>query len=99
MKTLTIRDFRTRPKQAQRTLASEGEAVLTSNGRPVAVMVKVSDESLDETVETIRRARALAALREIRRQAKARGLDSMSMKEIDAIIQKARKERSRRTSR
>lgn len=95
MKTLTIRDLRTRPRQAQKTLSVEGEALLTSNGRPVALMLGVDSESLDETLETVRRARALRALREIRREARERGLDRLTMTQIDAIIRKTRRERRR----
>ena len=99
MKTLTIRDFRTRPRQAQQALAKEGEAVLTSHGRPVAVMLPVDAGSLDETLDTLRRTRALGALRAIRREAKTRGLDKLSGAEIDAIIAKARRERRQRQGR
>lgn len=96
MKTLTIRDFRTRPRQAQKTLADEGEALLTSNGRPVALMLRVDGDSLDEMVETLRRARSLQALREIRREARVRGLDRLSPRQIDAIIARSRRARRRR---
>jgi PHD/YefM family antitoxin component YafN of YafNO toxin-antitoxin module len=96
MKTLTIRDFRTRPREAQKTLATAGEAILTSNGRPVALMLRVDGDTLEETMETVRRARSLQALREIRREAKARGLDRLSAKGIDAIIARSRKARRRR---
>ena len=96
MKTFSIRDFRTRPRQAQKTLAKEGEALLTSNGRPVALMIHVDGDSLDAAVESLRRARALQALREIRRDAKARGLDRLSFGQIDAIIARSRKARRRR---
>ncbi|MBL8529990.1 MAG: type II toxin-antitoxin system Phd/YefM family antitoxin, partial [Burkholderiales bacterium] len=41
MKTVTIRDFRTRPKQVRDALRGEREAVLTANGVPVAVMIPV----------------------------------------------------------
>ena len=95
MKTLTIRDFRTRPREAQKTLAASGEAILTSNGRPVALMLRVDSESLDETVETLRRARALQALREIRREAKSRRLDKLPATRIDALIAKTRRARRR----
>lgn len=96
MKTLTIRDLRTRPREAQKTLATAGEAILTSNGRPVALMLRVDGDTLEETMETVRRARSLQALREIRREAKARGLDRLSVKGIDAIIARSRKARRRR---
>ena len=39
IKTVTIRDFRTRPKQFREALEREREAVLTANGRPVALMI------------------------------------------------------------
>ena len=98
MKTLTIRDLRTRPREAQKTLAEAGEAILTSNGRPVALMLRVNADTLEETMETLRRARSLQALREIRREAKARGLDRLSGKRIDAIIAKSRRARGRRVA-
>ncbi len=96
MKTLTIRDFRTRPRQARRAIAAEGEALLTSNGRPVALMLSVDSDSLDQTMETVRRARALQAVKKMRADAKSRGLDGLSFKQIDAMIAKSRKARRRR---
>ena len=63
MKTVTIRDLRTRPKQVRDSLRGEREAVLTANGRPVAVLIPVDASSVDETLETLRRAQALTALR------------------------------------
>jgi PHD/YefM family antitoxin component YafN of YafNO toxin-antitoxin module len=95
MKTVTIRDFRTRPKQVRDALKREREAVLTANGRPVAVMIPVDAGSIDSTLETLRRARALEALRAIRQESQRRGLARMSTRNIDTIIAKTRKARSR----
>ena len=97
MKTFSIRDLR--PQEVQKTLAKEGEALLTSNGRPLALMVRVDEDSLDGAVETLRRARALQALREIRRDAKACGLDRLSVGQIDAVIARNRKAQRRRPGR
>ena len=97
MKTVTIRDFRTRPKQVREALKKEKEAVLTANGRPVALMIPVDAGTVDQTLETLRRARGLEALRAIRRESRERGLDRLSGSEIDGIIQKARRARSSRT--
>ena len=94
---MTIRDFRTRPREAQRTLREEGEAILTSNGKPVAVMVGVDAESLDEALQTLRRARGLRALRVLRRDARKAGSDTLSSREIVALVQKTRRERRRRS--
>lgn len=95
MKTVTIRDFRTRPKQVRDALKREREAVLTANGAPVAVMIPVDAGTIDQTLETLRRARALEALRIIRQASRARGLTRMSNRDIDAIIARTRKARSR----
>jgi antitoxin (DNA-binding transcriptional repressor) of toxin-antitoxin stability system len=95
MKTVTIRDFRTRPKQVRDALKREREAVLTANGRPVALMIPVDAGSIDQTLETLRRARALEALRVIRQESRRRGIARMSTRDIDAIITKTRQARSR----
>lgn len=95
MKIVTIRDFRTRPKQVRDALKREREAVLTANGAPVAVMIPVDAGTIDQTLETLRRARALEAVRVIRQASRARGLARMSSRDIDAIIAKTRKARSR----
>ena len=96
VKTLTIRDLRTRPRQARATLKDAGEAMLTANGRPVALMIAVDAETLDETLETLRRARGLEALRAIRRESRERGLDRLTSTEIDAIIMRTRRSRRSR---
>jgi len=95
MKTVTIRDFRTRPKQVRDQLKREREAVLTANGRPVAVMISVDAGSLDQILETLRRARSLEALRSIRADSQRRGIAGMPAKDIDVIIAKTCKARSR----
>jgi hypothetical protein len=99
VKTLTFRDFRTRPRQVLKTIAYEGEALLTLKGRPVALMLGVEGDSLEESMETLRRARALQALHGIRRQSKERGLEKVNMRQIDALVAKSRKERRRRLDR
>ncbi len=96
MKTVTIRDLRTRPKQVRESLAREREAILTSSGRPVAVLLPVDAGTVDETLETVRRARGLEALRAIRRESQRRGTSRLSAKNIDAIIRRTRRSRPRR---
>jgi antitoxin (DNA-binding transcriptional repressor) of toxin-antitoxin stability system len=94
MKTVTIRDLRTRPRQVRAALEREREAVLTANGCPVAVLIPVDAGSVDETLETLRRARGLETLRAIRRESRERGLDRLSTSDIDAIIARARRART-----
>lgn len=95
MKAITIRDLRSQPKQVQNTLAQEGEALLTSSGRPVAVLIAVDAENVDETLAMIRRARAQQALGVIRAAAKAAGVDTMPKAAIEEIVAKTRRRKPR----
>lgn len=96
VKTVTIRELRTRPKQVRESLADEREALLTANGRPVAVLLPVDAGTVDETLTAVRRARALEALRAIRRESRARGTADLSAEGIDALIARVRRARPRR---
>ena len=95
MRSFTIRDFRSRPRQAREALVREGEAVLTASGKPVAVLFCVDSGNLDETLEMVQRVKAQRSLRAIRLAARKRGLDRLRGPQIDAIIAKARKARHR----
>lgn len=95
MKTVTIRDFRTRPRQVRDALRQSGDAVLTANGRPVAVLVPTDAATLDNTPDLLRRARGLEALRAIGQASRSRGLDRrFSPRDIDAVIAKVRRMRA-----
>jgi antitoxin (DNA-binding transcriptional repressor) of toxin-antitoxin stability system len=96
MKTVTITDLRTRPKQVRDALNEEREAVLTANGRPVALMIPVDAGTVEQTLETLRRVRGLEALRAFRRESRERGLDRLTRTDIDAIVKQTRRARSSR---
>ena len=93
MKFVTIRDLRSKTAAIRKDLEQEREIVLTANGRPFAVMTPVGSDTVEDEIRAIRRARAKAAVERIRAQAKARGLDRLTMKEIDTLIAEARRPR------
>ena len=95
MKTVTIRDLRTRPRQVREALRRDREAVLTANGKPVALLIPVDAGSVDSALETLHRARGLEALRALRRESRERGLERLSISETAAVIARARKARRR----
>lgn len=90
MKTLSIRDLRNRPGLARSDLGEDGQALLTSNGRPVAVMIGVTAETLDETLQLVQQVRMQRALRELRRQARESGTDRLNSDAIEQVIAEAR---------
>ena len=91
MKFVTVRDFRIRPGAVWKTLEEEEEVVITSNGRPIALLTGVSDVNFDETVKMIRRTKAELAVSRMRKGALKRGLSCLTEKEIEAEITAARK--------
>jgi len=93
MKFITIRELRADTARLRKELQSENEIVVTANGRPFAVMTPVGPDSVEEELRAIRRARGLAALSRIQSKAKAEGLDKMTIKQIDAVVAEARRER------
>jgi antitoxin (DNA-binding transcriptional repressor) of toxin-antitoxin stability system len=99
MKTVTIRDFRTRPRAVREALARKEDAVLTANGKPVAIMLPVSAETFDAALDLVHRMRAIRTVGEIRLRAARTGVDKLTMAQIDKIIAKSRRERRARTKR
>ena len=62
MKFISVRDLRGRSGQVWNQLARERDLVLTSNGKPMAILSAVSEGELEQSLAAIRRARAVAAV-------------------------------------
>lgn len=97
MEFVSVRDMRLRPGQVWRRLGKGGEIVVTSNGRPVAVMTGVTAAGVEDTLRALRLARFGQAIDKLREEARARGLNKMTMAEINREIQAVRRERRSRT--
>jgi len=74
-------------------MAEEKELVVTSNGKPIAILSAVQEDRLEETLAAIRRARAMAAVDAMQQRALKMGLDTMMLEDINAVIAAVRKER------
>lgn len=95
MRFVSVKDLRTKGRQVWEDLAKEKELVVTSNGKPVALMTGVSEANLEEAIGDLRRARALRAIDEMQRAAVDAGLDKMTGQEIQEKIRDTRKARKR----
>ena len=91
---VSIRDMRTRPGEVWQQLQDEGDLIVTSSGRPFALMIAAEGEDVEALLLALRRARAQLAVSKMRRQAGEAGLDRMAIDEIDAEIRQARSERT-----
>ena len=96
MKFVTIRDLRSKSRQIQIDLPKYKEMILTSNGKPIAIMSVITEGSLEESLSAIRRARAIGAVTDLQRQGAKSGRYMMPAREIDAEIREVRRRRARR---
>lgn len=94
MEFVTIRDLRLKPAEVWEKLRRQREVVLTSNGRPVAVIAGVNEDDVEETVSALRRARAQAAVTRMRRASAESEASRLTPAEIETEITEARKGRS-----
>lgn len=90
MRFVTVRDFRIRPGSVWDSLEKNNEVVITSNGKPIALLTGVSDINFDETLKAIRRAKAELAVSRMRKAALKK---KVTPKDIEAEIIAARKAR------
>lgn len=96
MRFVTIRDLRSKSAQIWRQLSKEKEMVLTSNGKPIAILSATSGDRLEESLATFRRMRAEKAVTSMQRRSLKMGNDRLSLNEINAEITIARKGRRRK---
>lgn len=93
MKFLTVRDLRGKSGQIWKELPKEREMVVTSNGRPIAILAAINDANLEESLSAFRQARAVDAVASLQRLSIEQGTDRISMDEINAEIRAVRKKR------
>ena len=93
---VSVRDLRINTGEVWEKLEREKELVVTSNGKPVAVMAGITGRNLEAILAAVRKARGEWALREIRKDASSRGLERLSDEEIEGEIDQVRKNRKGR---
>lgn len=96
MRFITIRDLRSKSAKIQQELPKEKEMILTSNGKPIAILSATSAERIEESLAMLRRLRAMEAVDLMQRHSVEAGTDRMSLKEINKEIAAVRKERQAR---
>jgi antitoxin (DNA-binding transcriptional repressor) of toxin-antitoxin stability system len=72
------------------------KAVVTSHGKPIAMLIPIDEDSFEDTLEQVNRLEALRSLRTLQAEAKESGANTMSLDEINAEIGASRKERRAR---
>jgi antitoxin (DNA-binding transcriptional repressor) of toxin-antitoxin stability system len=92
MNFIAIKDLK-QPRRLKERLTAEKELLLTSDGKPVAVLVNVGPaEDPEAIILAIRDSRSRMALAHARAAARKAGANAMSMRDIEREIAAARRE-------
>ena len=91
MKFITMRELRNQTTQVIEELDQE-TGVVTSNGKPVGILLSVDDD-FEEVTVALRQARAALAVSRLRKEARESGADRLTEQEIEEEIGSARRAR------
>jgi antitoxin (DNA-binding transcriptional repressor) of toxin-antitoxin stability system len=92
MNFISVREFRINPGKIWEQLKNNKDIIITSNGKPIAILNPIYNDDIESTLEILRRFRAIKAVEDLQAEAVKKGLDKMSNKEIEEIIKKVRQE-------
>lgn len=95
MKFLSVRDLKSKSAQVWRDLPGQKEMVVTSNGRPIALLSSVNENNLEQVLASFRRARAMEAMASVQLESIQQGTDKLTLDEIDSEIREARSNRKK----
>ena len=95
MKFLSVRDLKTKSSQIWQELPDQKEMVITSNGRPIAILSSTNENNLEQVLSAFRHARAANAVASIQYDSVRKGTNKLTLSEIDAEIKDARSKRQK----
>lgn len=93
MEFVSVRELRTRSAAVWRSLAREKDLVVTSNGKPIALLSATSASTLEASLSALRQARAQLAVAAMQRRARETGADRLTLEEVNAEIDAVRRSR------
>ena len=95
MRFVSVRELRNQSALVWKALSEEKDLVITSNGRPIALLSAIMEEDPEVVLGAVRRARAQAAATALQQASLQAGTDRLSLEDINAEINAARRERAR----
>jgi prevent-host-death family protein len=96
MSTISVSELKKKPASQWLKSAGKDDLVVTSKGRPVAVLLRIAAASVESTRALVRSLRALQAQAALQQAAVAGGVSGLSMRDIDTEIAAARRARRRK---
>ncbi len=93
MNLIAIKDLK-QPRRLKERLSNEKELLLTSDGKPVAVLVNVGPlDDPEVVIQAVRDSRSRLALARVRASARKAGTNTMGLRDVEREIVTSRRER------
>ncbi len=89
MKFVNSREFRLNPTSVWEILQSGEDVVVTMHGKPMGILLGTNEDNFEQIVQEVNLLKTRMSVRTIRKQARAAGLDKLSMEEIDLMVKEA----------
>ena len=93
MKTYTMAEL---SRQTKKVCEDDEPALITSNGKPQSLIFNINGLPIDDAIGAMTEAYGWMCLHEAQRLSAERGLDNMTLEEINEEIRQARMERHRK---
>ena len=90
---VSVRELRTRSAAVWDALAEEKDLVVTSNGKPIAVLSATTASTLEASLAALRQARAQLAVAAMQQRARETGTGRLTLEEVNAEIEATRRQR------
>ena len=95
MRFVSVRELRNQSASVWKVLSEEKDLVITSNGKPIALLSAMVGEDPEVLLGAVRRARAQAAATVLQQASLKAGTERLSLEDINAEVSSARRERGR----
>ena len=92
MRFVSVRELRNPSASVWKALSEEKDLVITSNGKPIALLSAIMEEDQEVLLGAVRRARAQAATTALQQSSLRAGTDRLSLEDINAEVNVARRE-------
>ena len=86
MKFLSVRELRSKSADVWRELPEEREMVITSNGRPIAILAAVGEADVETSLAAFRQARAVESVTLLQRRSLEQGTSLLTIDDINDEI-------------
>lgn len=90
---VSVRELRTQSAAVWDALSKENDLVVTSNGKPIAVLSATTASTLEASLAALRQARAQLAVAAMQQRAQETESDRLTLDDVNAEIEAVRRQR------